>query len=124
MVTGVGDDDGGTVGSVEGGGRGTEGGSIDGVASREAGLGMTMGSGMTTGSLLAASRLKAGTAQRRGRRQRHRGRRRQWRGIEGGGSAEGGKLGQPNGTNQNFTVIGVSRRRGYSPYTRYIIGIG
>jgi hypothetical protein len=124
MVTGVGDDDGGTVSSVEGGSRGTKGGSVDGVVSREAGSGMTMGSGMTTGSLLAASRLKAGTARRRGRRQRHRGRRHQWRGIEGGGSTEGEKLGQPNGTNQNFTVIRVSRRWGYSPYTRYVIGIG
>jgi hypothetical protein len=43
------------------------------------------------------------------------------RGIEGGGGAEGGKLGQPNGANQNFTVIRVSRRWGYSPYTRYVI---
>jgi hypothetical protein len=25
---------------------------------------------------------------------------------------------------KKFTVIRVSRRRGYSPYTRYIIGIG
>jgi hypothetical protein len=40
--------------------------------------------------------------------------------IEGGGGAE---VGQSDGTKPNFTVIRVSRRRGYSPYTRYIIGI-
>jgi hypothetical protein len=47
-------------------------------------------------------------------------------GAEGGGGVEGGgaKVGQPDGAKQNFTVIRVSRRRGYSPYTRYIIGIG
>jgi hypothetical protein len=71
MVTGGGDDDGGTVGSVEAEGR-------DSAASREA----------------------ASMAWRRGRRQR--------RGLE---------LRQPDGANQNFTVIRVSRRRGYSPYT-------
>jgi hypothetical protein len=32
--------------------------------------------------------------------------------------------GQPDGAKANFTAIRVSRRRGYSPYTRYIIGIG
>jgi hypothetical protein len=44
----------------------------------------------------------------------------------GGGGVEGGgaEVGQPNGVKKNFTVIRVSRRRGYSPYTRYIIGIG
>jgi hypothetical protein len=41
-------------------------------------------------------------------------------GLEGGGGGiEGGgaKVGQPNGAKPNFTVIRVSRRRGYSPYT-------
>jgi hypothetical protein len=46
------------------------------------------------------------------------------RGTEGGGGIEGGKHGQPDGANQNFTVIRVLRRWGYSPYTRYVIGIG
>jgi hypothetical protein len=41
--------------------------------------------------------------------------------IEGGGGAE---VGQPDDAKPNFTVISISRRRGYSPYTRYIIGIG
>jgi hypothetical protein len=49
-------------------------------------------------------------AHHRGRRQRHRGRRRRWDGIEGGGGAEGGKLGQPDSANQNFTVISVLHR--------------
>jgi hypothetical protein len=42
-------------------------------------------------------------------------------GIEGGGGTE---VGQPDGTKLNFTMIRVSCRWGYSPYTRYIIGIG
>jgi hypothetical protein len=95
------------------------------------GLGMGRGSGTTTGTPPAASRPKEGSvmglatmiAQRRRRRWRHRGRWRRWRGIEGGGGVEGGKLGQPDGTNPNFTVIKVSCRWGYSPYTRYVIGI-
>jgi hypothetical protein len=70
-VTGVEDDDGGTVGSIEAEGR-------DSAVSREA----------------------ASMAWRRGRRRR--------RGLE---------LRQPDSANQNFTVIRVSRRRGYSPYT-------
>jgi hypothetical protein len=41
-------------------------------------------------------------------------------GIEGGGA----EVGQPDGVKPNFTVIRVSRRRGYSPYTRYIFCIG
>jgi hypothetical protein len=46
-------------------------------------------------------------------------------GVEGGGGIEGGdtEVGQPDGTQKNFTVVRVSRRRGYSLYTRYIIGI-
>jgi hypothetical protein len=46
-------------------------------------------------------------------------------GEGGGGSAEvdGAEVGQPDGAKPNFTVIRVSRRRGYSPYTRYIFGI-
>jgi hypothetical protein len=47
--------------------------------------------------------------------------------IEGGGGVEGGggaELGQPDGAKWNFTAIRVSRRRGYSPYTRDIFGIG
>jgi hypothetical protein len=48
-----------------------------------------------------------------------------WCGIEGGGGVEGGgaEVGQPNDAKPNFTMIRVLRRRGYSPYTRYIIGI-
>jgi hypothetical protein len=42
-------------------------------------------------------------------------------GIEGGGSVE---VGKPDGAKLNFTAIRVSCRRGYSPYTWYIIGIG
>jgi hypothetical protein len=48
-------------------------------------------------------------------------------GVEGGGgSVEGGgaEVGQPGGLKPNFTMIRVSRRQGYSPYTRYIFGIG
>jgi hypothetical protein len=41
-------------------------------------------------------------------------------GIEGGGA----EVGQLDGVKPNFTAIRVSRRWGYSPYTRYIIGIG
>jgi hypothetical protein len=41
-------------------------------------------------------------------------------GIEGGGA----EVGQPDGAKSNFTAIRVSRRWGYSPYTRYIFGIG
>jgi hypothetical protein len=81
----------------------------------------------TAGGIKAKGRVGNGVgtmAPHCGRRQRHRGRRRRWHGIEGGGDIEGGKLGQPNGANQNFTVIRVSRRWGYSPYTRYVIGIG
>jgi hypothetical protein len=46
-------------------------------------------------------------------------------GVEGGGGIEGGgaKVGQPDNTKPNFTTIRVSHRWGYSPYTRYIIGI-
>jgi hypothetical protein len=77
----------------------------------EVGDGAT-GSGTTTGALPVVSR------------QRHRGRWRRWCSVEGGGGAEGGKLGQPDAANQNFTTIRVSRQRGYSPYTRYVIGIG
>jgi hypothetical protein len=39
---------------------------------------------------------------------RRRGRRRRWRGVEGGGGIEGGKIGQPDGTKPNFTAIKVS----------------
>jgi hypothetical protein len=41
------------------------------------------------------------------------------------GSIEGGdaEVGQPDSGKPNFTVIRVLRRRGYSPYTRYIFGI-
>jgi hypothetical protein len=42
-------------------------------------------------------------------------------GVEGVGGAEGG---QHDGAKPKFTTIRVSRRRGYSSYTRYIIGIG
>jgi hypothetical protein len=46
-------------------------------------------------------------------------------GVEGGGIEGGGvEVGQPDGAKQNFTVIRVSHRWGYSPYTRYIFGIG
>jgi hypothetical protein len=45
MVTGVGDDDGCTAGGIERGGRGTEGGGIDGATWREAGLGTATGVG-------------------------------------------------------------------------------
>jgi hypothetical protein len=52
-------------------------------------------------------------------------------GVEGGDSVErggievgGAKVGQPDGAKPNFTAIRVLRRRGYSPYTRYIFGIG
>jgi hypothetical protein len=82
--------------------RGIEGG---GVSDNDGGRGQRQGSGMMMGSLPVASRPKAGTTRCRGRRQRHRGRRRRWRSIEGGSGAEGGKLGQPDGANQNFTVI-------------------
>jgi hypothetical protein len=46
--------------------------------------------------------------------------------AEGGGGVEGGsaEVGQPDGAQKKITVVRVSRRRGYSPYTRYIIGIG
>jgi hypothetical protein len=46
-------------------------------------------------------------------------------GAEGGSGVEGGgaEVGQPDGAKENFTVIRVSCRRGYSSYTRYIIGI-
>jgi hypothetical protein len=37
-------------------------------------------------------------------------------GVEGGGGTE---VGQPDGAKLNFTTIRVSRRWGYSPYTRY-----
>jgi hypothetical protein len=47
-------------------------------------------------------------------------------GIEGGGVEVGGgvggggaEVGQPDGAKPNFTAIRVSRRRGYSPYTRF-----
>jgi hypothetical protein len=47
-------------------------------------------------------------------------------GVDGGGGVEGGgaEVGQPDGAQIFFTVVRVSRRRGYSPYTWYIIGIG
>jgi hypothetical protein len=47
-------------------------------------------------------------------------------GAEVGGGVEGGgvEVGQPDGTKPNFTAIRVSRRRGYSPYTRYNFCIG
>jgi hypothetical protein len=52
-------------------------------------------------------------------------------GVEGGSGVEGGcseggstKVGQPDGAKPYFATIRVSRRRGYSPYTRYIFGIG
>jgi hypothetical protein len=61
-------------------------------------------------ALPVVSRPKAGTTRHRGRRQRYRGRRHRWRGIEGGDGAEGEKLGQPDGANQNFTMIRVSCR--------------
>jgi hypothetical protein len=61
-VTRVGDDNGGTVDSIEGGGRGTEGGGVDGAVSREAGSLTTTGSGTMMGALPVASRPKAGLA--------------------------------------------------------------
>jgi hypothetical protein len=92
---GVGDDDGGTVGGIKGG-------SIDGVASREAGSGTVTG----TGALPVASRPKAGSetglvrwgrgwcdgvgdgdggrGRRRGHYRRRRGQRRGRRDVEGG----------------------------------------
>jgi hypothetical protein len=46
-------------------------------------------------------------------------------GVEGGGVEGGGaEIRQPDDTKPNFTVIRVLHRRGYSPYTRYIFGIG
>jgi hypothetical protein len=46
-------------------------------------------------------------------------------GVEGGG-VEGGcvEVGQSDSAKPNFTVIRVSRRQGYSPYTRYMFCIG
>jgi hypothetical protein len=41
-------------------------------------------------------------------------------GFEGGGA----EVRQPDGAKPNFIAIRVSRRWGYSPYTRYIFGIG
>jgi hypothetical protein len=84
---GVRDDDGGTAGGIEGGGRGTEGGSINGIASREAGSRTAIGVGdddeATTGGVEAegrdgvvsrevaeAPRETASMAQRRGRQWR------------------------------------------------------
>jgi hypothetical protein len=40
-------------------------------------------------------------------------------GIEGGGA----EVGQRDGVKSNFTMVRVSHRRGYSPYTRYIFSI-
>jgi hypothetical protein len=80
-----------------------------------------------------------GREQWRGHRRRRWGRRRGqgqgwwWQrcgveggGVEGGGGIEGGsaEVGQPDGAKPNFTTIRVLHRRGYSPYIRYIIGIG
>jgi hypothetical protein len=46
-------------------------------------------------------------------------------GVEGGGGeGGGGEVGQHDGAKPNVTTIRVSRRRGYSPYTWYIFGIG
>jgi hypothetical protein len=81
MVTGVGDDDGGTVGGVE-----AEGGVGNGVGMTGSGIvrrgrGQRRGSGTTTGALPAVSRLKVGSAT--GLVRRH--------GVEGGGrGTEGG----------------------------------
>jgi hypothetical protein len=84
-----------------------------------------MGSGTTMGALLVASRPKAGSATglagQHGVEGGSRGT--EGGGVEGGSGAEGGKLGQPDGANQNFTVISVLCRRGSSPYIRYVIGI-
>jgi hypothetical protein len=56
-ATGVGDNDGGTAGGFKGGGRGTEGCSVDGAASREVGSGTAMGvrddDGVTAGGVEA-----------------------------------------------------------------------
>jgi hypothetical protein len=99
MATGVRDDDGGTAIGVE-----AEGGVSNGVGVMGSGMvrrGRGRGSGTTTGAVLAVSRLKAGSATGLAR----------WRGvevgsrctkgggIEGGGGAEGRKLGQPDGAN-------------------------
>jgi hypothetical protein len=65
--------------------------------------------GGTTGGVEAEGGVGNGVgmmARRRGRRQRHRGRQRRWRGIEGGGGTEGGKLGQPDGANENLPRLG------------------
>jgi hypothetical protein len=46
-------------------------------------------------------------------------------GVEVGGVEGGGvEVGQPDSAKPNFTVIRVSRRQGYSPYTRYMFCIG
>jgi hypothetical protein len=107
------------------------------------------GRGTSPGQRAEASRARGGQASESGRRVGRPGVGGQasgiWgRGIEGGGGGtevgggveggdtevgsgvEGGgaEVGQPDGTKPNFTVIRVSRRRGYSPYTWYIFGIG
>jgi hypothetical protein len=59
-------------------------------------MGVGDNDGGTTGSVEAEGRVDNGVgtmARHRGRQQRHRRRQRQWHGIEGGGSVEGGKLG-------------------------------
>jgi hypothetical protein len=121
MAAGVGDDGGGTVGGVEAEGGVGNGVGATGLGMVRRGRGWRQGSGMMTGALSAASRPKAGSKMGLARWRSVEGGE---RGTEGGGGTEGGKLGQSDGANQNFTVIRVSHRRGYSPYTRYVIGIG
>jgi hypothetical protein len=86
-----------------------------------------MGSGTTMGTPPAASRPKAGSPKDGvgdGDRDGAVSRWHRQRGVEGGGGVEGGKIGQPDDVKPNFITIRVSCRRGSSPYTRYIIGIG
>jgi hypothetical protein len=44
---------------------------------------------------------------------------------EVGGGGEGGdaEVGQPDGAKPNFTVIRVSRRQGYSPYSTFLVSV-
>jgi hypothetical protein len=88
--------------NIEGGGGNTEvGGSIEGGGVEGGGANVGNGVEGGGGSAEVGSGVEVG-------------------GVEGG-SAE---VGQPDGAKPNFTVIRVSRQRGYSPYTRYIFGIG
>jgi hypothetical protein len=83
-----------------------------------------MGVGDDDGGTAGGVEAEGGVGNGVGTTMRRRGRRRRWRGVEGGGGTEGEKHGQPDGANQNFTTIRVSRQRGYSSYTQYVIGIG